>query len=451
MRLDDRFRDRQPESRSVAAMAARRIDLVEAVEQARQVFGRDLLARVLDAQFDSTRCVAVDGDRHDAAARRVPDGVGQQIAQGATDHQVISAHPAGSVQDQADALLVGVRFIEREQRAHLGAQVHRLAARRHQPVLGLGQEQHVGDHAGQPLMFLQVGVQHFAILVGRPRLADRHLRLRHHVADRGAQLVRQIRRELGQAPEGILQAGQHFVEGRRQVDQLGGNRFELQALTEVAGRDALRHARDLVHRSEPAASCGPAQKGGQPDSADDRQGQALLQRRDESAVVLNVDRHRHRDRPLPGDPRAGCDGDAAVVAARMLPGRRTGVQWRIAGASGREQRRREHHPGRSEKHASIRPDDGDGQHVVADQRVRQGFTQRGQIGRRVRLGDAVPHEQQLAVENLQVQFLEVSVDLTADQEADQQQHGRRGDREEQREPQRDRPGAHHGICGSSSR
>ena len=88
--------------------------------------------------------------------------------------RIISRSPATvplADQLQVDPMVLGQRVVELEQLPHLGRQVDRLASRHDQAVVGLGQEQHVGDHAGEPLVFLRIRVQHLAVFLGGTRCA----------------------------------------------------------------------------------------------------------------------------------------------------------------------------------------------------------------------------------------------------------------------------------------
>ena len=84
-------------------------------------------------------------------------------------------------------------------------------------ALGLGQEQHVGHHARQPLKFLGVRCQDVAVGCGIALGRQRHLGLGQQIADGSAQFVREVGREIGKALEVLLQPIQHAVQLLRQV------------------------------------------------------------------------------------------------------------------------------------------------------------------------------------------------------------------------------------------
>ena len=160
--------------------------------------------------------------------------VGEQVVQRPAQHEPVAQHHARALYVQPNRLLIGQRLIEVKQVLHLTRQIHGLAVHDGQAVLGLGQKQHVGNHPRQAFKLFSVRFEDGAVAVGVARSAQRHLGLHHQVADGRAQLVRQIRREIGQPSKGILQAFEHFVQGSRQVGQLGryglGGHATVQAL-----------------------------------------------------------------------------------------------------------------------------------------------------------------------------------------------------------------------------
>jgi hypothetical protein len=70
-------------------------------------------------------------------------------------------------------------------------------------------------------------------------LGQHHLGLRQQVADGCAQLVRQIRGKLGQAPKVVLQALQHVVERQGQVRHFNRHGIGRHAFIELVGIDRL--------------------------------------------------------------------------------------------------------------------------------------------------------------------------------------------------------------------
>ncbi len=84
-------------------------------------------------------------------------------------------------------------------------------------MVGTRQEQHVIEHARQPLIFFHIGYQQSLIFFLQARLCKRHLGLHHQIIDWRAQVVRQVGRKLRQPLETIVQTVQHAIEGHHQL------------------------------------------------------------------------------------------------------------------------------------------------------------------------------------------------------------------------------------------
>ena len=330
MRLHDGLRDGQAQPGAVALalrVAAVGFGAVKALEQARQRFGGNRRAVVAHAQHDlaiARRDRYVDG----ATARRVAQRVGQQVADGAAQHQRIAQHGAVALQAQRDAAVFGQGFIKVEQRAHLGAQRHRLARGQQLAMLGLRQKQHVGHGARQAFQLFGVAGQHLAVGGGVARLGQRHVRLRHQVGQRRAQLVRDVGRIGGQAGKRAFQPRQHGVERGGQLGQLDGRFLHRHARVQLARADAFGLGAHQQQRAQaaphhPAAQQRAGQRG-QQHVANQRAAKAG----GESLMVANVQRHRHRQRRGAGHGQRHHHRAAAPGVAALAPGDQRGRRRR---------------------------------------------------------------------------------------------------------------------------
>ena len=180
------------------------------------------------------------------------DGVDQQVADGPLQHQPV-ALDRQILAFQFELQVLGQDAVVIHQ---LAAQVHqaeRLLLRDDQAMLGLGEKQHVGDHARQPLVFLQAGGQQVAVFVAVARLGQRHLGLHAQGVERRAQFVGEVGGKVGQALEGFLQPAEHGVEGADQFGQLGRHVRLRDAFGELPGGNAAGRRGNRPHRLHAAA------------------------------------------------------------------------------------------------------------------------------------------------------------------------------------------------------
>ena len=168
MHAGDGGHDGQAQAVMLAVFAAARaVDAEEAVEQPRQVVGRNRLAAVLHHQLHLLRLRRRgDGDHHRAAPLGKAGGVAQQVGQRALDQRFIDRQRGIALDAQRQAGVFQRGFVKF---AHLRRQVgqadRRAAPRRHAAV-GLRQEQHVVDQGRQALHLLQVALQRLAQRLG---------------------------------------------------------------------------------------------------------------------------------------------------------------------------------------------------------------------------------------------------------------------------------------------
>ena len=218
--MNNRLGNGQAQARAVRVqLLARLVRPKEAVEQAGDHLSIDGRSGVDDIHGGSVQ-VPLNVHDHLLARWGVANGVGQEVAERPAQHQPVANDLRRPDQLQSDLLFFGKGLVEVKQSLCFVMDRNSLRAGKNEPVVSLGQEQHVSHHAGQALVLLGVGGQYVLVLLGRTSLAERDLRLCHQIVDRRTQLVSQVRRKLGQAVELLLQAPEHLVEGGRQVGHL---------------------------------------------------------------------------------------------------------------------------------------------------------------------------------------------------------------------------------------
>jgi hypothetical protein len=102
-------------------LVARLFDAEKPVKEAWQIGRRYLRAGVLHTQRNSPVIVG-DGHLYLGVWRRVTDRVGQQVADGAANHQAVTDDERIAVGVETDQFLFGKRLVEIEQIEHLVAQ-----------------------------------------------------------------------------------------------------------------------------------------------------------------------------------------------------------------------------------------------------------------------------------------------------------------------------------------
>jgi hypothetical protein len=318
-------------------------------------------------------------------------------------------------------------------------------------MLGLRQEQHVADHARQALVFLGVGLQHLAVLVGVAGAGQRDLGFGHQVADRRTQFVGQVGRKILEPLKRIFEAGQHVVQGLREFGQLERNRIEWQAIVEAAGGDAGRALADGVQGCQAAPDRGPAEQAGQRRGDGDELPQRAAERGHEVLVVRDV--HRHRDQHRRAARNTGWQ-QRRNAASRLPAGRpvllpELGTR-RTRDGIACQQCRRKADARSGEQGLSRGIVNHDVEIVMADQRVVELRRQGGELGRRLDFFQQVGGQMQFAVHQIHILLDEVLFDGIADQQAERQQHRGRGRCEQQGQAQGDRFAARTHPASSSS-
>ena len=303
MQIHDRLDDREPEARARRRALTRRIDAVQAIEDALLVLLGDRRPGVADLDGAGAIGLALDDQAHTTAARRIAQRVGQQIAERALQQRLVGPHARHSRLQithaplQPHAALLGHVFEIAAQPLAGGRQLDPLALDRCARIVGPREEQHVLDQPRDALVLLHRRLQHRAVLAGTARPLQRDLRLAEQVVDRRAQVVCQIRRKLRQPLERALQPIEHAVEGEAGFDELLRHVVQPQALAERACADAAGRAAQAPRDDDDA----PGDR-----HAEQRRGQRAEQHGDDQhlpavrhhlARVRELEGQRHQQRP----------------------------------------------------------------------------------------------------------------------------------------------------------
>jgi len=146
MQVHDRLHNRQPQAGPTFGPGAAAVGAIETFEQVRQVMGFDAAPRIADRQRHAL-VIAFHQQQHTGSAGGVANGIGQQVGNGALDHQAITHHPGIAAQAQGDVLVLGAQGKQFHHPLRLLRQRHRGKPGPRRRVADLGQEQHVGDNS----------------------------------------------------------------------------------------------------------------------------------------------------------------------------------------------------------------------------------------------------------------------------------------------------------------
>ncbi len=210
-----------------ACPAARRVALVEPIEDVRQVFRRDARARIADGDDDassSTRASSLTNP----PARRVSQRVGREILQRLFEPHRIARHDLRSgadVRRQRHALLLGGAPVPRHHAAEQILDWHILRVERFAAAFEPRQIEQVADDVLDPLGFVFDDGEIALALFGIQGLGVERQRL--EIAAHGRQRRHQLVRDVGQKqPPGAIgflkllcsrkQVARHLVERARQ-------------------------------------------------------------------------------------------------------------------------------------------------------------------------------------------------------------------------------------------
>jgi len=106
MQAHDRLHNRQPKAGAAFSTGAAVVGAVETFEQVRQVMGFDTTPRVAHRQRH-TLVIAFHQQQNTGSLGGMANGIGQQVGNGALDHQPIPRHPGVAAQAQGNVFVLG--------------------------------------------------------------------------------------------------------------------------------------------------------------------------------------------------------------------------------------------------------------------------------------------------------------------------------------------------------
>ncbi len=302
------------------------------------------------------------------ARRAVADGIGQQVRQGALDHQAIAVHLSIAAEGQGQLFVFGTEGEQVHHPRRFSRQRHRRERSACRRVADLGQKQHVGDDTRQALQLFGAGFEHGFVFVRRALARQRQLGFAHQVGQGRAQFVGKVIGELRQLLHPSVQAIEHHIKALRQLAQLLGQVVDGKAMGEVLSGDFGRHMAELFQRRQAALHQPPgthADQQQQHGQGDHRGAQIGTEQR---LIVGAVQGQQHAYTFAAGQAhQAG--GTEHLVAITVGPVEVTeGFPWGEVS----EQRRLRLGPG-AQQHAFVGggADDGQVEVVMADHQVHQ--------------------------------------------------------------------------------
>ena len=235
---------------------------------------------------------------------------------------------AAAGQAQFDALVLGDHLVQVDDLGRLLVQGDAAELGLDRRVVHLHQEQHVGDDPRQPLQFLGIGLQGFAVCRAVAMLAEQHLVAHQQVADRRAQFVGQVVGELRELAYAILEAAEHVVEAAGQAVQFARQVLLGDAVGEILRADLGGHPAEAVQRFEagthhpPGGQCDQWQEEGQGQQggAEETVEQALV------GVALAAQQHLYRGAVLHAHGSADAQQALVVAGAPALEHRLAGIR-----------------------------------------------------------------------------------------------------------------------------
>ena len=200
------------------------VDAEEAVENARQGFGRDADASVGDFDRDVV-ALGAGGDGDATAGGRVDDGVGDEVADGALHEGAIEGgedRGADDIAGEDDACFSGGRVVIVAHAVEQAGDVDAVELEVGEGALGAGEKEQVADEVGEVDGFFEGGLEGLAIFVDGAAACEGDLGLAANVIDRRAEVVGDIGGEAGDTLEGVFKAVEHAIEGVGEGGQLVG-------------------------------------------------------------------------------------------------------------------------------------------------------------------------------------------------------------------------------------
>ena len=236
MKSHDRPHDGQAQTRRTRSLRARDIAAEVAVEDAPELFGGDDGSGILDGNRYVILVLGHD-DFQRPTTFRVSDAVRNEVAHRPLDERRVRADTRLPAHLQRYACLFRHAAEVFGDFVQGSPDVHSLGAQRELRIVRACQEERTFDKARQTLVFLYVGFEHRVILVEAPRARHRDLCLDQKRVDRGPKVVRQVRRESGQAPHAVFKPVEHRVERAGELPQLLRRLLDVQACIEPPAAD----------------------------------------------------------------------------------------------------------------------------------------------------------------------------------------------------------------------
>lgn len=251
LRLDELFRNRQPQPRPAMRARARLVRPPEAFKDVRQVCGGDAGTGVTDCD-DNQRRLMTDRQRNPPTCGCVAQGVRQQVVQHLPDPNGIGPDRRQIVrQRDGERHPLGRRQFLEEGRNALDDRPDRHRPEIQAQLAGLGQRQlaQISDQAVQDERFVVEGrdlglLQRVDIVQDRAQVALDH-------AKRRAQLVGDVGHQPAAGLLGLREIGGHGVERSGQVRYLRRPR-DRRTLLQVALGNLARRCRQPAQRSRDA-------------------------------------------------------------------------------------------------------------------------------------------------------------------------------------------------------
>ena len=266
--------------------AARVVTAEKAVEQARQLLGRDRGAAVLHLHLHllgTLRQLGRNAHQHHRASLGKTRGVAEQVGQGALEERLVHRHLGIALDAQRQARVLQRRLVELHHLPRQRGQAHRRAAPGHGAAVGLREEEHVVDHRRQPLRLFEVGTQGLAQHLVAALARERQLHLADERGQRRAQFVCDIGVEGLELLVGAFEPLHQRIELFDPRQQFLGRVGEREPPVQARRRDAARLRCQRAQRAQAAAHEPPAaathQRPGRERHGDEDPGPAAAHRR----------------------------------------------------------------------------------------------------------------------------------------------------------------------------
>ena len=193
----DGFHDGKAQAGRCVRCTSGSVNPIEPIEYLRQVLSRNSRAGIGYRYHAFSIFVLFSVYDDVAAARRVSNGVRNQIAYGPSKQQRISQNRSRRISDD-----FGPCFIRHSFEIFcypLKFNLHRdnILLKGNLRIVGTRQKQEIFDHSGQPFALLHIRSKQCFVLRWRTRLSERYLRLYHQIVYSGPQVMRNVQMKTG--------------------------------------------------------------------------------------------------------------------------------------------------------------------------------------------------------------------------------------------------------------